>query len=102
KDEQVAGEELARLREEDLLTPDLVFRDPYVLDFLQLEDSYSEKDLEAAILREIEAFLLELGVGFTFVARQKRITIDNEDYYIDLMLFHRKLRRLVAVGAQIG
>jgi predicted nuclease of restriction endonuclease-like (RecB) superfamily len=54
-----------------------------VLDFLQLQDSYSEKDLEAAILREIEAFILELGVGFTFVARQKRITVDNEDYYID-------------------
>src|SRR5215813_8743564 len=69
--------------------------------FLQLEDSYSEKDLEAAILREIEAFLLELGVGFTFVARQKRITIDNEDYYIDLLFFHRKLRRLVAVELKL-
>ena len=90
-----------RLRDEDRLTPDLVFRDPYVLDFLGLEDSYSEKDLEAAILREIEAFILELGVGFTFVARQKRITIDNEDYYIDLLFFHRKLRRLVAVELKL-
>jgi predicted nuclease of restriction endonuclease-like (RecB) superfamily len=78
KPEKLAREELMRLRAEDRLTPDLVFRDPYVLDFLQLEDSYSEKDLESAILREIEAFLLELGVGFTFVARQKRITIDNK------------------------
>ena len=101
KPEQLAREELVRLRDEDRLTPDLVFRDPYVLDFLQLEDSYSEKDLEAAILREIEAFILELGVGFTFVARQKRITIDNEDYYIDLLFFHRKLRRLVAVELKL-
>jgi predicted nuclease of restriction endonuclease-like (RecB) superfamily len=101
KPEQLAREELARLRAEDRLTPDLVFRDPYVLDFLLLHNSYSEKDLEAAILREIEAFLLELGVGFTFVARQKRITIDNEDYYIDLLFFHRKLRRLVAVELKL-
>jgi predicted nuclease of restriction endonuclease-like (RecB) superfamily len=101
KPERLAHEELMRLREEDLLTPDLVFRDPYVLDFLRLHDSYSEKDLEAAILREIEAFILELGVGFTFVARQKRITVDNEDYYIDLLFFHRKLRRLVAVELKL-
>jgi predicted nuclease of restriction endonuclease-like (RecB) superfamily len=101
KPEQLAREELLRLRDEDRLMPDLVFRDPYVLDFLQLQDSYSEKDLEAAILREIEAFILELGVGFTFVARQKRITIDNEDYYIDLLFFHRKLRRLVAVELKL-
>jgi hypothetical protein len=69
--------------------------------FLQLQDSYGEKDLEAAILREIEAFILELGVGFTFVARQKRIVIYNEDYYIDLLFFHRKLRRLVAVELKL-
>jgi hypothetical protein len=67
-----------------------------VLDFLQPQDSYSEKDLEAAILREIEAFILELGVGFTFVSRQKRITINNEYYYTDLLFFYRKLHRLVA------
>jgi predicted nuclease of restriction endonuclease-like (RecB) superfamily len=101
KPERLAREELMRLRDEDRLTPDLVFRDPYVLDFLQLEDSYSEKDLEAAILREIEAFILELGVGFTFVTRQKRITIDHEDYYIDLLFFHRRLRRLVAVELKL-
>jgi predicted nuclease of restriction endonuclease-like (RecB) superfamily len=101
KPERLASDELARLRAEDRLTPDLVFRDPYVLDFLCLHDRYGEKDLEAAILREIEAFLLELGVGFAFVARQKRITFDNEDYYIDLLLFHRKLRRLVAVELKL-
>ena len=71
--------ELRRLREEDKLSPDLVFRDPYILDFLGLQDSYAEKDLEAAILREMEAFILELGVGFSFVARQKRMQIDGRE-----------------------
>ena len=89
--------ELKKLREEDQLTPDLVFRDPYVLDFLKLKDTYAEKDIEAAILREIESFILELGVGFCFVARQKRMQIDARDYYLDLLFYHRKLRRLVAI-----
>jgi predicted nuclease of restriction endonuclease-like (RecB) superfamily len=79
---ELAKQELIKLREEDKLTPDLVFRDPYFLDFLGLKDTYSEKDLEMAILRELESFILELGAGFTFVARQKRITVDEEDYYI--------------------
>ena len=69
-----------RLREEDKLTPDLVFRDPYVLDFLGLRDTYAERDLEAAILREMEAFILELGVGFAFLERQKRIMVDSDDH----------------------
>lgn len=64
--------------------------------------TYSEKDLEAAILREMESFILELGVGFCFVARQKRMQIDNEDYYLDLLFYHRKLRRLVAIELKIG
>jgi predicted nuclease of restriction endonuclease-like (RecB) superfamily len=98
----LAHQELAALRDEDRLTPDLVFRDPYVLDFLGLKDTFAEKDLEAAILRELEAFLLELGAGFTFVARQKRITVDAEDYYLDLLFYHRKLRRLVAVELKLG
>lgn len=84
------------------MTPDLVFRDPYILDFLQLKDTYSENDLEVAILREIEQFLLELGAGFTFVARQKRMVIGNEDFYLDLLFFHRKLRRLIAIELKIG
>jgi len=88
-------------REEDQLSPDLVFRDPYLLDFLNLKDTYSEHDLEAAILREIESFLLELGYGFTFVARQKRMVIDNQDFYLDLLFFHRKLKRLVAVELKL-
>ena len=102
KPEELAKKELAELQEEDRMSPDLVFRDPYVLDFLNLKDTFSERDLETAILRELESFLLELGVGFTFVARQKRMVIDNEDYYLDLLLFHRKLRRLVAIELKLG
>ena len=101
KPAKLAKQELAALREEDKLTPDLVFRDPYFLDFLGLKDTYSEKDLEAAILRELETFILELGVWFTFVARQKRITVDHEDYYLDLLFYHRKLRRLVAIELKL-
>lgn len=93
--------ELQALREEDRLTPDLIFRDPYLLDFLGLKGAYQEKDLEAAILRELEAFILELGAGFAFVARQKRITVDHDDFYIDLLFFHRDLRRLVAVELKL-
>ncbi len=93
--------ELAALRTEDRLTPDLVFKDPYVLDFLGLRDTYSEKDLEAALLREIEGFLLELGSGFAFLERQKRIVVDGEDFYLDLLFYHRRLRRLVLVELKL-
>jgi hypothetical protein len=93
---------LAALRDEDRLTPDLVFRDPYFLTFLGLSDSYSEKDLEAAILREIERFILELGVGFAFIDRQMRIVIDHKDFWIDLLFYHRRLRRLVCIDLKIG
>lgn len=78
------------------------FKDPYFLDFLGLKDTYLEKDLEMAILRELESFILELGVGFTFVERQKRIIIDGEDFYLDLLFYHRKLKRLVAIELKIG
>jgi predicted nuclease of restriction endonuclease-like (RecB) superfamily len=88
KPKELIKKELTKLREGDVLTPDLVFRDPYFLDFLGLKDAYSENDLEAAILREMERFILELGVGFTFVARQKRIVIDGEDFYLDLLFYH--------------
>lgn len=101
KPEQIVESEIQALRASGQLTPDLVFRDPYVLDFLGLPDGYSEKDLEAAILREMEGFLLELGAGFSFIARQKRITVGNEDYYIDLLFYHRPLRRLVAVELKL-
>lgn len=102
KPEEVIQKELEVLREEDRLTPDLVFRDPYFLGFLGLKDLYAEKDLEAAILREMESFILELGVGFSFVARQKRITVDHEDYHLDLLFYHRRLCRLVAIDLKMG
>jgi len=102
KPDQLAAKELQKLREEDKLSPDLVFRDPYFLDFLDLKSAYSEKDLEAAILREMEHFILELGVGFAFLGRQKRISVDHEDYYLDLLFYHRKLRRLVAIELKLG
>ncbi len=102
KPAKLAAMELKKLREEDQLTPDLVFRDPYVLDFLKLKDTYSESDFEAAILREIESFILELGAGFCFVARQKRMQIDDRDYHLDLLFFHRKLRRLAAMDLKLG
>lgn len=102
KPAKLIKQDLVAMREEDRLTPDLVFRDPYFLDFLGLKDTYSEKDLETAILREMEAFILELGVGFSFVARQKRITVDGEDYHLDLLFYHRRLRRLVAIDLKLG
>jgi len=102
KPEELARLELNALRTEDRLTPDLVFRDPYVLDFLGLNDHYLEKDIEDAILRELERFLLELGHGFAFLARQKRIQIDNDDYYIYLLFYHRGLNRLIAIDLKLG
>lgn len=102
KPEKLAQQELEALRSEGQMTPDLVFRDPYLLNFLGLADTYSERDLETTILREIEQFLLELGTDFTFVARQKRLTIGREDFYLDLLFFHRSLRRLVAIELKLG
>jgi predicted nuclease of restriction endonuclease-like (RecB) superfamily len=78
-----------------------IFKDPYLLDFLELKDGFLENDLESSILRELESFLLELGNGFTFVERQKRMIIDGEDYYLDLLFYHRKLKRLIAVELKI-
>jgi len=102
KPDELIRRELSALRETGQVTPTLVFQDPYMLDFLQLADTYSEKDLESAIPREIERFLLELGAGFAFVERQKRIVLDGDDYYIDLLFFHRRMRRLVAIELKIG
>jgi predicted nuclease of restriction endonuclease-like (RecB) superfamily len=102
KPEEMVKQELATLRTSDQLTPDLVFRDPYLLNFLGLKDTYSEKDLESAILREIESFLLELGCGFAFVARQKTMVIDGSDFALDLLFYHRRLRRLIAIDLKLG
>ena len=102
KPEELVGKELAQLRIEDRMSPDLVFRDQYLLDFLGLSDTYSERDLEESIIRELERFIIELGTDFSFVARQRRITVDNEDFYIDLLFYHRRLRCLIAIDLKLG
>lgn len=99
--EELIRRELQLLGGEGEVSAPLVLKNPYVLDFLGLETNYLEKDLESAILRELEGFMLELGTGFSFVARQKRIQLDNEDFYIDLLFYNRKLRRLVAVELKL-
>jgi predicted nuclease of restriction endonuclease-like (RecB) superfamily len=102
KPEALIKDELDALRLQGDLQPQMLLKDPYVLDFLGLTDHYLEKDLEDGILRELEAFLLELGAGFSFIARQKRIQLDGDDFYIDLLFFNRLLKRLVAVELKIG
>ena len=100
--EEVIRRELKELREEDTLNPDIVFRSTYFLDMLGLPDVFSEKDLENSILNQLLEFIKELGSDFTLVDRQKRITVDSEDYFIDLLFFHRGLRRLVAIDLKLG
>ena len=102
KPKELAKAEIAALRTEDQISPNMVFRDPYILDFLGLDDRYLEKDLEDAILREIETFLLELGNGFAFLGRQTRIQIDSDDFYLDLLFYHRNLKRLIAIDLKLG
>jgi predicted nuclease of restriction endonuclease-like (RecB) superfamily len=102
KPDDLIRNELSQLKETRELTPEVVLKDPYVLDFLGLNDRYLERDLEDAILREMEQFLLELGAGFSFVARQKRLQIDDDDFYLDLLFYNRKLRRLVAIELKLG
>ncbi|MEP6803882.1 MAG: PDDEXK nuclease domain-containing protein [Flavobacterium sp.] len=102
KPEQTILNDLASLKNEKQISPDLTFRDPYFLDFLGLHDSYSEKDLESSILAQLQNFITEMGSEFAFLARQKRITIDDEDFYIDLLFYHRGLRRLVAIDLKLG
>ena len=87
---------------EDAVTPNDAIKDPYVLEFLDLKDEYSESDLEAALIRRLEDFLLELGEGFTFIGRQRRLRIDQTWYRVDLLLFHRKLRCLVIIDLKLG
>jgi predicted nuclease of restriction endonuclease-like (RecB) superfamily len=102
KPEQTIVNELKTLEIEKKISPDLAFRDPYFLDFLGLHDSYSEKDLESSILAQLQYFITEMGSEFAFLARQKRITIDNEDFYIDLLFYHRGLKSLVAIDLKLG
>lgn len=98
----VINHDLDELRTERIMSADLVFHDPYVLDFLGLQGNFSEKDLESAIVAELQKFITELGNDFAFLARQKRITVDGEDYYIDLLFYHRRLRSLVAIDLKLG
>lgn len=100
--EEVIRKELEDSKQANQLMPDMVFRSSYFLDILGLPDIYTEKDLENAIITQLEGFISELGSDFTFVARQKRITVDSTDYYIDLLFFHRELRRLVAIDLKLG
>jgi predicted nuclease of restriction endonuclease-like (RecB) superfamily len=100
KPEAVISTEIAKLRD-GRMSPDTVFRDPYLLDLLGLTGAYSERDLESAILREIEGVLLELGSGFAFVARQMRLSVGKDDFHLDLLFFHRHLRRLIAVELKL-
>jgi predicted nuclease of restriction endonuclease-like (RecB) superfamily len=102
KPELTIVNDLKQLSEQNKMTTDLFFRDPYVLDFLGLQDTYSEKDIENAILSELEKFILEMGRDFAFLGRQVRITIGNKDYFIDLLFYHRKLRRLVLIELKLG
>ena len=101
KPEAVIKKDLAALRDEGKMSPELAFRDPYFLDFLGLHGAYSEKDLEKALVSDMKAAILELGSDMAFLAEQKRISVDNEDYYLDLLFFHRRLRRLVAIDLKI-
>ena len=102
KPEETIANDIALLKNEQQLSADLVFKDPYFLDFLGLKDTYSEKDIESSILAELQSFIIEMGTDFAFMARQKRITIDNDDYYIDLLFYHRRLKCLVAIDLKLG
>jgi predicted nuclease of restriction endonuclease-like (RecB) superfamily len=97
RDGQVELWSVRTLQEEDCMTPDLVFRNPYLLDFLGLEDTYSERDLEATFRRKLERFLLELSTDFSFICRQKRMTIGDRDFYLDLLFYRRSLLRRMAI-----
>lgn len=102
KPDETIAQKLATMRDAQHMSPALVMRAPYILDFLGLRDTWQESDLETAIIREMESIRLELGVGFTFVARQKRIQIDDEDFHLDLLFYNRKQRQLVAVELKVG
>jgi len=101
KTKELIEYEIDKLHDGDV-SPSIILKDPYILDFLELNDRYLEKDLEDAILREIESFILELGSGFSFIARQKNIQIDDEDFKIDLLFYNRKLKRLIAIELKLG
>ncbi len=102
KPEDLVKQELANIRDNNTITPDVVFKSPYFLEFAGLKGMYSEKDLEDSLVAHLEQFMLELGNGFCFMERQKRMIIDGEDFYLDLLFYHRKLHRLVAIDLKLG
>jgi predicted nuclease of restriction endonuclease-like (RecB) superfamily len=101
KPEDFIKKELTDLREKNQISPELVFKSPYFLSFTGLKGYFSEKTLEDILIGELERFILELGSGFSFVERQKRMIIDGEDFYLDLLFYHRKLKRLIAIELKI-
>ncbi len=102
KPEQTIKNDLLNLSNKNEFSQNLTLKDPYVLDFLELHDTYSEKDLENAILHKMKEFLVEMGSDFAFMGQQKRITIDHEDFYIDLLFYHRAWKRLVVIELKLG
>ncbi|MGN0035956.1 MAG: YhcG family protein [Bacteroidaceae bacterium] len=100
--DELIKQELANLRDNDIIRPDLVFKNPYFLEFTGLKGMYSEKNLEDSLVAHLEQFMLEMGRGFAFVERQKRMVIDGEDLYLDLLFYHRRLHRLIAVDLKLG
>ncbi len=102
KPDETIKNELDLLSKNREMTENLFIRDPYILDFLELNDSYSERDLESAILKELESFMLEFGSDFAFLSRQKKIQIGEKDYYLDLLFYHRKMKRLVLIELKLG
>ena len=102
KPEEVVKQELSNVRDNKVVSPDVVFKSPYFLEFTGLKGMYSEKDLEESLVAHLEQFILELGNGFCFAERQKRMIIDGEDFYLDLLFYHRKLHRLIAIDLKLG
>ena len=102
KPEEVVKQELANVRDNKVVSPDVVFKSPYFLEFTGLKGMYSEKNLEDSLVAHLEQFILELGNGFCFAERQKRMIIDGEDFYLDLLFYHRKLHRLIAIDLKLG
>lgn len=101
KPDEFIKKELSSLRDDNVISPDLVFKSPYFLEFTGLKGMYSEKSLEDSLIAHLEQFIIELGNGFCFVARQKRMIIDGEDFYLDLLFFHRRLHRLIAIDLKL-
>ena len=102
KPAELVKKELSTLRDDNVMSPDLVFKSPYFLEFTGLKGMYSEKSLEDSLIAHLEQFIVELGNGFSFVARQKRMIIDGEDFYLDLLFYHRRLHRLIAIDLKLG